>query len=358
MTVPTQLVLKGGDGAFGQGNGAGDRCKQHQREKQDAHHGAKAHAFEHLGDGNKHQGRASLQGIGVAAGEREDRRNDHQARHDGNGRVKNFDVLGGLLNRDVLFHIGAERDQNAHGDGQGIEHLPHGRDDGHPGEMGDIGHEEILHTRQRPGPGDGVSRNDDGKHHQNGHHDFGDPFHAVADARKDDRQREDGEDDKADLRRSTIGDERREIAVRGQLLAVPGNVFRQIPDDPAANDRVIGHDEDGDDGVDPAAEREPALFAKGRESAHRALLGHPAQSRLRHDHGIAERERQQNVDEQKDAAAILGRQIRETPDVAKANGRACGRQHKADLAGERAPLFVLRFHVFLLSQIPKRTNPV
>ncbi len=73
---------------------------------------------------------------------------------------------------------------------------------------------------------------------------------------------------------------------------------------------VIGHDEDGDDGVDPAAEREPALFAKGRESAHRALLGHPAQSRLRHDHGIAKRERQQNVDEQKNAAAILGRQIR------------------------------------------------
>ena len=55
---------------------------------------AKAHALEHLGDGNEHQRRAGLQGVRVAAGEGEHRRNDHQARHDGDGRVEQFHVLG------------------------------------------------------------------------------------------------------------------------------------------------------------------------------------------------------------------------------------------------------------------------
>ena len=38
VPVPAQLVLKGGHGALGQGNGAGHRGKQHQQEEQDAHH--------------------------------------------------------------------------------------------------------------------------------------------------------------------------------------------------------------------------------------------------------------------------------------------------------------------------------
>ena len=53
---------------------------------------------------------------------------------------------------------------------------------------------------------------------------------------------------------SAAGDKGGEIAVRGQLAAVAADVLGQILDDPAADDRVIGHDQDGDDGVDPAAE--------------------------------------------------------------------------------------------------------
>ena len=118
-------------------------------EEQDAHHRAEAHALEHLGDGDEHEGRAGLQGVRVAAGEGEDRRNDHQARHDGDGRVEDLHVLGGLLDGDVLLHVGAEGDEDAHGDGEGVEHLPHGGHDGHPREVGEVGHEEILHALQR-----------------------------------------------------------------------------------------------------------------------------------------------------------------------------------------------------------------
>ena len=88
-------------------------------------------------------------------------------------------ITGGLLDRDILLHIGAEGDQNAHGDGQRVEHLPHGGDHGHPGEVFGVGHQKILHTRQCTGTGDRVARNDQRQHHQHRHHHLGDALYAV-----------------------------------------------------------------------------------------------------------------------------------------------------------------------------------
>ena len=51
---------------------------------------------------------------------------------------------GGFFNRNILLHIRAEGDQDSHGNGQGVEHLPHGGDDGHPGEILKIRHQEIF----------------------------------------------------------------------------------------------------------------------------------------------------------------------------------------------------------------------
>ena len=116
--MPAELILKGGDGALGQGNGACDRSKKHQQEEQHAHNVPEGHAFKHLRNRDEHQRGACLQGVRVAAGEGKHRRDNHQTGHNRNRGVKNFDVLGGFLNRDILFHIRAEGDQNAHRDGQ------------------------------------------------------------------------------------------------------------------------------------------------------------------------------------------------------------------------------------------------
>ena len=211
LRLPAQLVLEGGDGAFRQGDGAGDGGKQHQREEEDAHHGAESPCVSKtFGMVMNMRAGPACRVSGIAAREGEDRRNDHQARHDGNGRVEDLHVLGGLLDGDILLHVGAEGDEDAHCDGEGVEHLPHGGDDGHPGEVGEIRHEEILHALQRTRAGDGVARDDDGQHHENGHHHLGDPLHAVAHACKDDGEGEDGKDDKAYLRRSAAGNEGRE----------------------------------------------------------------------------------------------------------------------------------------------------
>ena len=174
-----------------------DDLKKDQKEEQHADNVAEPHALEHLGNGDEHQRGASLQRAGIAAGEGEHRGDDHQARHDGDGRVEDFDIAGGAFDRDVLFHVGTERDENAHGDGQGIKHLPHGGDDRHPGEVVKIGHKEVLDALQCTGAGHGIHGDDQRQHHENGHHDLGDALDAVFHAREDDRQRHGRENQKA-----------------------------------------------------------------------------------------------------------------------------------------------------------------
>ena len=106
----------------------------------------------------------------------------------------------------------------------------------------------------------------------------------------------------------------------------------QVPDDPSADDRVVRHNQNGNDGVDPAAEPQPALFAERRERADRAFAGHTAQCGFRHNHCVAESYGQHNVDQQKNTAAVFGGKVGETPDVAKPDGGPGGGQHKSNFA--------------------------
>ena len=94
--------------------------------------------------------------------------------------------------------------------------------------------------------------------------------------------------------------------------------------------------------IQPPKEQ-PAL-ADGGECAHRAFPGHPAQRRLGHDHGVAEGEGEDDVDEQENAAAVLCREVGETPDIAEAHRSACRREDKADLARKGASLVLIFVH--------------
>ena len=336
FAAPAQLILKGGDGAFRQRDGAGHGREEHQHEEQDADRRAQPHAVKHLRDGDEHQRGAGLQGGRFAAGEREDGGNNHQTGHHGNRGIENLHRFRRAFDGNVFFHIRAEGNQNAHRDGKRIEHLPHGGHDRHPREVFKIRHEEIFDARQRARPRDGIPRDQHGEHDEHRHHQPGDALNAVAHARVDDKQRRQREDDEAQLGGQAVGDERAEIAVGRQRVAVAEQVFHQILDDPAADDRVIRHNENRDDGVEPAARRQPARFAEGLKRADGAFAGHAADGGFRDDHGIAEGQRQQDVDQQEDAAAVLGRQIGEAPDVAKAHGGPGRGEHEPDLAGKRA----------------------
>ena len=190
------------------------------------------------------------------------------------------------------------------------------------------------------------ARNDQRQHHQHRHHHLGDALHAVAHTSKDNAQREQAEQQKGQLGLQTVGDKGGEVAVRCQIAAAAAQILGQIVDDPAADDRIVRHDQNGDDGVDPAAEPDALALTEVGIGADRAFVGHTAQRGLGHDHRITKGNCQQNVYQQENAAAVFGRQIREAPDVAQTHRSACGRQHEPNLTGERAAL-VLLFHVVI-----------
>ena len=108
----------------------------------------------------------------------------------------------------------------------------------------------------------------------------------------------------------------------------------KYPSSATAATAVVGHDEHGDDGVDPAAEVEGQALAKGMERAHGAFLGHAPQGGLGHDEDIAECDDQDQVDEQEDPAAVFGRQVGEAPDVPQPYRRTGHGQDISDPAGK------------------------
>ena len=85
-----------------------------------------------------------------------------------------------------------------------------------------------------------------------------------------------------------------------------------------SNGAVIRHDQHRNDCIQPATDLKWCRFAKEGKGSHRALLRHTSDRRFRHDQYIPKRYCQKNIHQQKNSAAILCRQIRETPDITKA----------------------------------------
>ena len=132
-------------------------------------------------------------------------------------------------------------------------------------------------------------------------------------------------------------------------MGLAQQVFRQIFDDPPADHGVIGDDQNGDDGIDPAAEAQSRLVPKGFVGAHRAFSGHAADGGFSNDHRVAKGHGQNNVYQQKNTAAVLSGQIGEAPDVSQTDGRTRSGKNETDLAGKGAPLMLTVIHDNLLS---------
>ena len=132
-------------------------------------------------------------------------------------------------------------------------------------------------------------------------------------------------------------------------MTLPRHIFRQILDDPTANDGIIGHNQNRDDGVDPTAEAQRGPVPERFVSADRAFFGHAADRGFGNDHRVAEGHGQDDVDQQKNAAAVFGGEIGEAPDVSKTYGRTGGGKNKADFSGKGTSLEITVFHESLLA---------
>ena len=155
-------------------------------------------------------------------------------------------------------------------------------------------------------------------------------------------QEQQHKDDRGDLR----GDEGGKEAILSRLGSVRDQIDREILGDPAADDGVVGHDEGGNQ--EGQISQKTQLLMQSPEGVQCVLLGPAADGHVRGQQCEAEGQHQHQIHQQEQAAAVLGAEIEEAPDIADAYGStACGRQDEAQRAAETT-VFVFRFaHSFL-----------
>ena len=127
-------------------------------------------------------------------------------------------------------------------------------------------------------------------------------------------------------------------------VATSGEEGEQVLEDPAADGAVIGQDHHGDDAGNDA---DPApLGVQHLIGGEGALSGLAADSDLGGQQRKTKGQCQNDIGQQENAAAVLGGQIGEAPDVAQTHGRACRGQDKAQRTGE---ITAFLFHIDQIS---------
>ena len=192
---------------------------------------------------------------------------------------------------------------------------------------------------------DSSTRDKDHQHQQHGHHVFGYALDAALHAVIDDQRRDRHEQQREYHRRNRRRDERYEIAVLRRGFGLTRDVNQRVFRHPAADDRVIGHDEHRHE-EGQYAQKLPLRIDFGI-SANGALLRAPPDGDVRCEQRKAECQHQRQIDDQKQPAAVLGRQIGKAPQIANAHGASGRRHHKAQLTGKVARLFL---HVSILPE--------
>ena len=96
---------------------------------------------------------------------------------------------------------------------------------------------------------------------------------------------------------------------------------------------------------------------QGAEGPEGVLPGPAADGHVRGQEDEAEGQHQHQVDKEEEAAAILGAEVGEAPDIADAHGAAGRRQHVAERGAEAAVLFHIPFPFLPGSPGPKGIVP-
>ena len=183
-----------------------------------------------------------------------DGRDDDGRRDDGERRVADGDLQRGLGDADVLLHIRAVGDHDAHRQRERIEELAEGGEQRFIAELGEIGREEVGDPFQRAALAEDIDHQRHGNDGEQRHQDLADALDPLLYAEHDDEDSRRREDQKEKEGLPRVGDETFKIRVRvrggaaardeaGSSAQKGDNVL----DHPAADDAVIGHDDDGDD---------------------------------------------------------------------------------------------------------------
>lgn len=164
------------------------------------------------------------------------------------------------------------------------------------------------------------------------HQNFGTLLNSLLNAVENDPGRQQHEDHRIESRLARRSDEIREETVRSSQLILPGQIAHDVACDPAADDRVVGHDQHRDQ--ESQDSQETPLGAHSSIGFDGILAGPAADCDVAGQQREAESKSQDKIDQNEEAAAVFGCQIGKAPEIADADRAARGCHNEANLAGE------------------------
>ena len=128
-------------------------------------------------------------------------------------------------------------------------------------------------------------------------------------------------------RRHCLTDKSGEIVCGVISKIATGDIAEHILQHPTADDAVVRQDDVAIEHADLT--HKTPFFAQALESTYRVFAGVTAHSHFCHHYGKAHYHNEDQIHQNKGAAAVSACQIREFPNVPQTDGRTCCRQHKS-----------------------------
>ena len=232
-----------------------------------------------------------------------------------------------------LSHVGAIGDHNAHGQRHGVEQLSHCRDHCFDGKSAEIRFDVVFQSLYGAGERHSVNGNADNQHQQQGHQNFADLFNSFLYTQHNNAAGDEQKDGEEQERTPAVADKVAEkAAVVCRSLSGTGEKDHEVFEHPSADDAVVWHNDNRDCAGQPSQGAKPLVHSG--IGTHDALSGAPANGDFCQHQRIAKGQRQNDIHQQENAAAVFGCQIGEAPDVPQTYGRSCRCQDKADFRPE------------------------
>jgi len=318
--VTAGQLADAGNNHFEYSNNSGHCRKEHEEEEESAPDTSAVHSVENVGQSDEEQVRACIRLDTEAEACREDNQTGNDC-YEGIEEHNPQRFVGELL---LLADVAAEDGQRAHADAQCEEGLAHSGEDYLAytvlGNFVEVGVEVILEAGFTARKQHGVGCKHNHQHDEEGHHNLGDAFNAVANAQVADAEAEHDDDCHVAghscrvLQQST---KNAFDALSVKTGKITDSHFVEEIEHPAA-DGGVEHHQDDVAGNSYIFEQMPfsSLRLQCVEGFGRTASAGAADGEFRYHDGQAQQQQEAQVDEHKGCTAILACDERKAPDVA------------------------------------------
>ena len=337
--APAEGVHADGKDVFKNSQHRREAGENHEQEEQRPPEAAARHVCKDVRERPENERRAVVRLHTEGEARRENDRSGHQ-RHKG---VQHTDAHGLARQRVLVRHIASEDLHGGNAEAQGKERLIHGRRDRRAESVFpdpiERRHQIEAHSLRRAGQRQTVNSQQHDQCQQRQHHELGDALKAVLQAEAANKEARNDDKLRPEAHLAGVCQHFAENIADGLGVHAAaeraGQEFPEINDHPAGDGGVVHHQQEAADQAEPAVDV-PLLsglfqLAVGQ---HGAFASCAADGQLHRQNRHAHDQQADQIQEDKESAAVFAGDIGKAPDIADADGAARADEQKPEAGTE------------------------